>query len=90
MEREYGVVLTTRSGSAYVIVTAERASAAKAEARTQVPCWRVGRSGGQVFTSAHVDLLSEYGPGIRERFIPLAEAVETITRNGFVNWERAS
>jgi hypothetical protein len=85
MEREYGVVLSSRSGRACVRVTANGTNEARQAVQAKVPAYRIGRFGGQVYTGVHVSQFFDFTEAYRETFLSLDEAVERIATDGFID-----
>lgn len=86
MEREYGVVLSGRSGGkASVKVTAPGKLKARVTVQNAIAPYQVGRFGGGAYTGVYVRPLEDYSPEYRATFITLEEAKERIARDGYVD-----
>jgi hypothetical protein len=89
MEREYGVVLSSRSGKVMIRVTAAGTREARKAVQAEIPAWRIG-TGGQIYTGSYTTRIDDFAPAYRAQFIPLSEAVSIIARDGSINMERAA
>lgn len=84
MEREYGVVLSSRGRKVCVRVTANTKVEAHKAVKAAIPSYRVGRFGGNAYSGSYVNRLANFASHYVPEFITLAEASERIAQDGFV------